>query len=228
MTSLLSLVALLAAVPSAPSGWFESPAGYGFRPPPGFQLDSSLPLGPTEAAGPAPSGVAERVDAAFSDLAGGGRSSLFVSIVEAPLPMAPSEAERLAALAFDFTKARLGAPLRIEWVDRVPAAGERVVEVAGRLSVSGEERVAQLAFVPAGERYLVVVASLPPDRFRDQGPQVEASLASLHLTKPPALSPGTRAGLGALIGAALGSALALGIQQRKWRARMDGSVRGRG
>ena len=219
MRLLAPLAALLALAP-APAGWFESPAGYGLRPPPGFVLDAKLPTGRTGAAGPAPAGAVARVDAAFSDLAAGGSSSLFVSVVDAPLPATAAEPERLAALALDYAKELLDAKLRLEWVDRVPSAGVKVVEVAGRLRVAGEERVAQFAFVPDGDRYLVLVASLPPARFADQGPEVEASLASLRLARPLARPAFSRAEIGALVGAGLGLAVALGFRRR--RARLPG------
>jgi hypothetical protein len=207
------------ALPALPGRWFESPAGYGFRLPPGFAPDPSLPSGVSAAAAPVlpdSNGTPPRLDAVFSDVAQDGGSSLFVAAVDAPLPEGSFVPERLASMALDYLKDELGSDLKIEWVDRVPAAGDQVVELAGRFSLYGQERVAQVAFVPDGNRYFVVSASLPKDRFGNQGPQIEAALASFRFTGPrqSRLSEGE---LGAIAGAALGLGVALELRRRRNR-----------
>ncbi|HUB05753.1 MAG TPA: hypothetical protein VMB50_02070 [Myxococcales bacterium] len=217
----LLLTLAVAAPPALPPGrWFESSAGYGLRLPPGFAPDASLPTGPSGAAVPAPEGAPSRIDAAFSDLAAGGHSSFFVSIVRGALPAGSFVPERLAATLLDHLRDALGADPRLEWVDRVPAGGQDVTELAARFTLYGEERVAQMAFVPDGPRYFVVGASLPKARFADQGPQVEAALASFRLANP---SPGglSKAELGALAGGLLGLAVALLVRFRKRGIRLE-------
>ncbi|MHB8416486.1 MAG: hypothetical protein ACYDCL_00310 [Myxococcales bacterium] len=220
---MLLALALAAATQGAelPAGrWFESAAGYGFRLPPGFAPDPALPVGASAAAGPAAEGSVSRIDAAFSDLAAGGHSSLFVSVVTGPLPEGSFAPEQLGSMLLDYLKDRLGTEPRLEWVDRVPAADDQVVELAGRFTLFGEERVAQMAFIPDGGRHFIVGASLPKARFADQGPQIEAALASFRIDRP---SRGRlpKAELGAIAGALLGLAVALGVRYRRHRARAD-------
>ena len=125
--------------------------------------------------------------------------------------------ERLASTALDYLKDELGSELEIEWVDRVPTADDQVVELAGRFTLYGQERVAQLAFVPDGrKRYFVVSASLPKDRFGNQGPEIEASLASFRFTGPRQ-SRLSEAELGAIAGAILGLGVALELRRRRAR-----------
>jgi hypothetical protein len=212
---LLLLTAL--ATPALQGRWFESPAGYGFRLPPGFAVDSTLPGGVSAAAAPSLTDVLPRLDAVFSDVAQDGGSSLFVAEVGSPLPEGSFAPERLASTALDYLKDELGSELKIEWVDRVPTADDQVVELAGRFTLYGQERVAQLAFVPDGhKRYFVVSASLPKDRFGNQGPEIEASLASFRFTgpRPSRLS---EAELGAIAGAVLGLGVALELRRRRAR-----------
>jgi hypothetical protein len=133
------------------------------------------------------------------------------------LPEGSFVPERLASTALDYLKDELGAELKIEWVDRVPAGDAQVVELAGRFSLYGQERVAQIAFVPDGsDRYFVVSASLPKDRFGEQGPQVEAALASLRFVGPRH-NRLSEAELGAIVGALLGLGVALELRRRRAR-----------
>ncbi len=222
MARVLPLLALLAAtapLPALQGRWFESPAGYGFRLPPGFAADPSLPSGASAAAAPSVSGPNEappRLDAVFSNVAQDGGSSLFVAEVDAPLPEGSFVPERLASTALDYLKDELGSDVKIEWVDRVPAADAQVVELAGRFTLYGQERVAQVAFVPDGSRYFVVSASLPKDRFGNQGPEIEAALASFRFSGPPR-KRFSEAELGAIAGALLGLGVALEVRRRRAR-----------
>lgn len=220
--SVVLLLALSLAAPALPAGrWYESPAGYGLRLPPGFAADPTLPLGPSAAAAPAQERA--RIDAAFSDVAAGGHTSLLVSQVEGSLPEGSFAAGQLGTLVLDYLRDALGAPdPKLEWIDRVPTADGRVYELAGRFLLYGEERVVQMAFVPDGTRYFVVAASLPKARFADQGPQFEAALASFRLTHP-ARGRLERTELGALAGALLGLAVALFVRQRRSRSRSLGA-----
>ncbi len=214
MAALLALALVAAPAELPPGRWFESPAGYGLRLPPGFAPDPRLPTGWSAAAAPATGDVPSRIDAAFSDVAAGGHSSLFVSIVVGAFPSGSFVPERLGAMLLDHLRDVVGEEARLEWLDRVPAAGQQVVELAGRFTLYGEERVVQMAFIPDGARYFVVGASLPRTRFADQGPQVEAALASFRIDRP-AGGRITSAAWGALGGALLGLAVALALRFRK-------------
>jgi hypothetical protein len=176
----------------------------------------SAAAAPAPADAPGSNDTPPRLDAVFSDVAQDGGSSLFVAEVDAPLPEGSFVPERLASMALDYLKDELGSDLKIEWVDRVPAAGDQVVELAGRFSLYSQERVAQVAFVPDGPRYFVVSASLPKDRFGNQGPQIEAALASFRFSAPRH-SRLSEAELGAIAGAVLGLGVALELRRRRNR-----------
>ncbi len=212
LAGLIGSLALTAAVQGKE---FRSPAGFSLRLPPGFAVDESLPAGPSRAAAFATSGEEGRLEGTFSDLAAGGRSDIFVSEVPGPVVEGAFAEERLGAMALDQLQDQLGSRVTLEWIDRVPAGDQKAVELAVRFSLDGEDRVAQIAFIPAGpRRHFVVAASLPSADFASHGPRIEAAIASFRLLTPrPPLLSGAEAG--ALAGGALGLAVALVARRRK-------------
>jgi len=204
--------AVLAAVP--PVGLrYQSDAGFELTLPPGFAIDPSLPVGDTGAAGPVAEGVRARIDAAFTDP--GRRSSIAVTVVAAPLDDREQVPELIGPRTIAFVKAQLGTDLRFEWFERVPFAGGRASELAGRLTLDGAERVAQFAFVPAGSRHLILMASMPRDRFATLGPQFEAALATLRLSPDKHSDSLFRSGLAPIAAGLLGVFLAWRLQTRR-------------
>jgi hypothetical protein len=201
---------------------YRSPSGFGLVLPEGFTPQPDLPLGETGAAAPAPPGVRTRVEAVFERRGGEGVSSLVLSIVEAPLDQGTGAPERLCALAMAFVKDQLDSELRLDWVDHVPAAGGKVIELAGRFNLLGEDRVAQFAFVPMASRHLVVMASVPQAGFATLGNLIEGSLSTLKISRQraPAGVAGaswSAGGAGASIGAAAGIAFVIA---RAWRRKV--------
>ncbi len=194
----------------------ESPLGYTIELPAGFNEDARLPVGETGAAGPARRGGRAVIDAAFSDVATGGRESLFTSVVDADLPSGGSATTELAALTLDWAEQRLGGQFELQWVDRLGTAAGRAVEVAGRLRQPREggdpdDHALLVAFWPFGRGYLACVASVPADRFALEGPLLEQAFRTLRIRKPPRSSRGI---LGALLGAALGIGLVILVRRR--------------
>ena len=126
-----------------------------------------------------------------------------------------------------FMKDQVDSELRLDWVDHIPAGKGKVVELAGRFTLLGEERVAQFAFIPMGSRHLVVMASVPQTSFAPLGTLIEASLATLRLQPQRAAggvasaswNPGSA---GAALGAALGTAFVLARAWRRRKARQGG------
>jgi hypothetical protein len=211
MAPLLAWV-LLAAAPT--SGLhYRSAAGYELKLPPGFALDPSLPTGETGAAGPVAEGVRARIDAAFSDAEG--RSSIVIAIAEAPLGDRDQAPELIGPRTMAFVKAQLGTELKFEWFERVPFAGGKAAELAGRMTLDGVERVAQFAFVPAGSRHLILMASMPRERFSSLGPQIEASLATVRLSPDKNADSLFKAGVGPIAAALLGLLVAVRLQTRR-------------
>jgi hypothetical protein len=200
---------------------YRSPSGFELVLPEGFVPRPELPRGETGAAAPAPPGVRAGIEAAFQLKGTYGVSTLVLSIVDAPLDQGSGAPERLCALAMGFMKDQVDSELRLEWVDHIPTASGKVIELAGRFSLLGEDRVAQFAFIPLASRHLVIMASLPQAAFAVQGALIEASIATLRLEQQhsrggvagASWSPG---GFGALLGAGLGTAIVLA---RAWRRR---------
>jgi hypothetical protein len=200
---------------------YKSPSGFELVLPEGFGPQSELPRGETGAAAPAPPGVRAGIEAAFQLKGAYGVSTLVFSIVDAPLDQGSGAPERLCALAMGFMKDQVDSELRLDWVDHIPTASGKVIELAGRFSLMGEDRVAQFAFVPLGSRHLVIMASVPQPAFAVQGAMIESSIGTLKLQQPrsrggvagASWSPG---GFGALLGAGLGTAIVLA---RAWRRR---------
>jgi hypothetical protein len=204
--------AILAAAPSA-GPRYQSDAGFELTLPPGFASDPSLPVGDTRAAGPVAENERARIDAAFTD--SGRRSSIVITVVDAPLDDRDQVPELIGPRTMAFVKAQLGTDLKFEWFERVPFTGGRAAELAGRFTLDGAERVAQFAFVPAGSRHLILMASMPRDRFATLGPQFEASLATLRFA-PDKPSEGLfRAGLAPIAAGLLGIFLAWRLQSRR-------------
>jgi hypothetical protein len=207
-------------VAAAPVGGlhYQSDAGYELTLPPGFALDPSLPTGETGAAGPVPEGARARIDAAFGDPGQGGHSSIAIAVVDAPLGDRDQVPELIGPRTMAFVKAQLGTDLKFEWFERVPFSGGRAAELAGRVNLDGVERVAQFAFVPAGSRHLILMASMPRERFATLGPQFEASLATLRLSPDKRAEGLFRAGVGPIAAGLLGLLVAVRLQSRR-RAR---------
>ncbi len=210
------LAAGLGAMPSAPqragtgagaypaAGVYQSALGFRMLLPEGFALSPVLRAGATAAVAPAPAGAKVVLDSVFTDGAGPGAASLALAVVDVPLVLDNSSPERVAALAIAYLHEELSSDLRIEWVERVPAGPGDAMELAGRVELDAEERVAQFAFVPFGERQIVLTASLPSSRFAILGPAIERSLGSLAFDRPPRQPARRRAVLGAAIGGAVG------------------------
>jgi len=208
---------------------YRSPSGFQLVLPEGFAPDAELPRGETGAAAPAPPGVRTRIEASFQRRGPDGASTLVFSLVEVPLDQGSGAPERLCALAMAFMRDQVDSELRLDWVDHIPAGKGKVVELAGRFNLLGEERVAQFVFVPMASRHLVVMASVPQTSFGTLGPLIEASLATLRLEQQRAAdgvsgaswSPGSA---GAALGAGLGTAFVLARAWRRRKARTDGSA----
>jgi hypothetical protein len=173
--------------------------------------------------------VRTQIEAAFQRRGGDGASTLVFSLVDAPLDQGSGAPERLCALAMAFMKDQVDSELRLDWVDHIPAGKGKVIELAGRFTLLGEEREAQFAFVPMGPRHLVMMASVPQASFAKLGALIEASLATLKLEQQRA--PGGVAGAswspgsaGAALGAGLGIAFVLARAWRRRRARLGGTA----
>jgi len=197
---LLPVIAGMSAGPLA----YQSALGFRLTLPDGFAKSAEFPRQPTAAAAPAPTGAKVVLDSVFTEGRGPAAASLAIAVVETPLVLDNSSPERVAALAIDYLHDQLDADLRIEWVERVPAGPGEAMELAGRVQVGEEDRVAQFAFVPFGNRQVVLTASLPSSRFAVLGPAVERSLASLTFDRPPSANSGRRAAVGAAIGGLVG------------------------
>jgi hypothetical protein len=153
-----------------------------------------------------------------------------LSIVDAPLDQGSGAPERLCALAMGFMKDQIDSELRLDWVDHIPTTSGKVIELAGRFNLMGEDRVAQFAFIPLGSRHLVIMASMPQAAFAVQGSQIEASIATLKLEQRrsrggvagASWSPGSPGSFGAALGAGLGIAFVLARAWRRRKARAGG------
>src|SRR5450432_3113297 len=89
---------------------YESDAGFELSLPPGFAIDPGLPVGETGAAGPVADNVRAHIDAAFTDP--GRRSSIVVTVVDAPLDDRDQVPELIGPRTIAFVKAQLGTDLR--------------------------------------------------------------------------------------------------------------------
>jgi hypothetical protein len=200
---------------------YQSPLGFELVLPEGFSLDPDLPHGRTGAAAPAPAGVPSEIEAAFHRTSPEGSSTLVISLVDSPLDESSGAPERLCALAMAFMKEQVDSELRLEWVDHVSTGSGKVIELAGRFTLLGEERVAQFAFVPLASRHVVLMASLPQATFAALGPKIEASLATLRFQRKPPTGGVARASWGAALGVVLGGALLLARAWRRRKTRRD-------
>jgi hypothetical protein len=190
----------LSAMPLA----YQSASGFRMLLPQGFAPSAEFSQQGTAAAAPAPPGARVVLDSVFTDGTGPTASSLALAVVDAPLVLDNGTPERVAALAIAYLRDQLSSELRIEWVERVPAGRGEAMELAGRVELDDQERVAQFAFVPFGDRQIVLTASLPSSRFATLGPAIEKSLASLAFDRPVSQPPSRRAALGAAIGGLVG------------------------
>jgi hypothetical protein len=208
---------------------YKSPSGFELVLPEGFQPEPDLPRGATGAAAPAPPGVSAQIESAFQRRGPDGLSTLVFSLVNAPLDQGSGAPERLCALAMSFMKDQLDSELHLDWVDHIPAGNGKVIELAGRFTLLGEDRVAQFAFIPMASQHLVVMASVPQSSFGTVGTLIEASLATLRVPRRQAgggvtgasWSPGSA---GAFLGVCLGLAFVLVRALRRRKARQDGAV----
>ena len=192
------------AGPGATPLAYHSPAGFRLVLPAGFTPSSELRRQPTAAGAPAIPGATAMLDSVFTDGNGPTASAIALSVVEAPLVLDNSSSERVVALAIAYLHDQLGADLHIEWVERIPAGPGEAMELAGRVELDGEDRVAQFGFVPFGQGQIVLTASLPSSRFAVLGPAIEKSLASLAFDRPLAKGSSGRAAIGAALGALVG------------------------
>jgi hypothetical protein len=205
---------------------YKSPSGYELILPQGFAVDPDLPRGETGAAAPAPPGVRAQIEAAFERRGTDGLSTLVLSLVDAPLDQGSGAPERLCALAMGFMKDQIDAELHLDWVDHIPAADGKVIELAGRFTLLGEDRVAQFAFIPLASRHLVVMASVPQAGFGTSGPEIEAALATLKIQRRQAGggvagASWSRANAGAALGVLLGTVFVLARAWRRRKARVQ-------
>jgi hypothetical protein len=190
------------------------------RPPRGFwplELDvqgsAALAPGGPEVARLVLALAERRVDAA----------SFTVSIADEPMPAGPDARDRVARQVLDHFGS-MGVELRLRWT--TPLQRPRgAVEVVGRMSVQGEDRVLVVAAGPLGPHQWMATLSAPPQRLEELLGPFEASVASLRgdpFAEPPGLpSDGLIlvgcAALGALVAA--GSRIArrrraAGLQER--------------
>jgi hypothetical protein len=213
------VIGLIAASAAGAPFTYQSPAGFDLVVPEGFSLAHDLPQGPTGAAAPAPPGVGSEIAAVFRRNGPEGTATLLLSFVDAPLDESSGAPERLCALAMAYMKEELDADLRLEWVDHVATGNGKVIELAGRFSLLGEERVAQFAFVPMTSRHLVLMASLPQATFTVLGPKIEAALGTLRFEHKPGRGGVARASWGAALGVGLGCALLLATAWRRRKMR---------
>jgi hypothetical protein len=183
---------------------YHSPAGFRMVLPAGFAPSAEFRRQPTAAAAPAIPGVTVLLDAVFTDGSGPTASSIALAVVETPLVLDNSSSERVAALAIAYAHDQLSSDLHIEWVERIPAGPGEAMELAGRVELDEQDRVAQFAFVPFGQGQIVLTASLPSSRFAVLGPVIEKSLASLAFDKPIAKGSSGRGVIGAALGALVG------------------------
>jgi hypothetical protein len=202
--SAAGLVASLAAGLGATPLDYRSASGFRLTLPDGFAPSPDFSRQSTSAAAPAPRGVPVLLDSVFTEGTGRAAASIALAVVGAPLQLDNDSPERVVALAIAYLREQLDAEMRIEWVERVPAGRGEAMELAGRVDLGDQDRVAQFAFVPFGDRQIVLTASLPSARFAVLGPAIERSLASLTFEGPVSRGPGWRAALGAAIGALVG------------------------
>lgn len=201
----MSAVLLAAALAgTAPGLRYDSPQGFRLTLPAGFRRSFALPSGPTGAMAPAPPGSQQRLDALFLEGTGPDASALAIAVVDAPLELDGAVAERVAGWAVAYVHDQLDSELHLDWVEKVATGFGPAVELAGRVDLDGDERVAQLAFMPLGERQLVFTASLAPGRFPVLGPQIEACLLTLELQILPKRARLSRSEVGALLGVLVG------------------------
>ncbi len=195
-----SLAAGLSATPLV----YQSATGFRMLLPQGFAPSAEFSRQLTAAAAPAPPGIRILLDSVFTDGSGPTAASLALAVVDAPLVLDNGSPERVAALAIAYLRDQLGAELRIEWVERISAGRGEAMELAGRVELDDQERVAQFVFVPFGDRQIVLTASLPSSRFAALGPAIEKSLATLAFDRPAPQPASRRAAIGAAIGGLVG------------------------
>jgi hypothetical protein len=194
------LAAALAATPLA----YQSALGFRLVLPDGFTPSAEFSRQPTAAAAPAPPGASVLLDSVFTEGSGPGASSIALAVVDVPMVLDNGSPERVAALAIAYLREQLSSELHIEWVEKVPVASGEAMELAGRVDLDDQPRVAQFAFVPFGDRQIVLTASLPSARFAILGPAIEKSLGSLAFDRPVRQEASWRAAIGAAIGGLVG------------------------